>query len=197
MAAADPVLQDNAPASAVSTVVVGGQTVQITGADQVNEIDLAASSAPASVSTGSAPASNALAANAPSDGIRGPTLQSTMETTLPRGDRADLIGAAAVKAAQADAAQTAFAATAANGDGETITDRGSPDPAAQGSGAQSINDQTAAAQNSGAQLFSAEASSATHGAAWIAQLLAALGGAVTAGIVAWFLIGAEPARNYG
>jgi hypothetical protein len=187
---AEPAQQDSAPsASSVSTVVVGGQTVQIAEADQVNEIDLAASSAPANASTGGAPVSNALATNA----IKGPSLQSTMETTLPRGDRTDMIGAAAVKAAQADAAQTAFAATAANGDG----DRGSSDPVAQGSGAQSINNQTAAAQNSGAQVFSAEASSAAHGAAWIAQLLAALGGALTAGIVGWFLIGAEPVRNYG
>jgi len=28
-------------------------------------------------------------------------------------------------------------------------------------------------------------------------VLAALGGALTAGIVAWVLIGAEPVRNYG
>jgi trimeric autotransporter adhesin len=195
---AEPAQQDSAPsASSVSSVVVGGQTVQIAEADQVNEIDLTASSAPASTSTGGAPVSNALATNAPSDAIKGPSLQSTMETTLPRGDRADVIGAAAVKAAQADATQTAFAAAAPNAGGATIADPGTPDPAAQGSGAQSINDQTAAAQNSGAQVFSAEASSAAHGAAWIAQLLAALGGALTAGIVGWFLIGAEPVRNYG
>ena len=34
-------------------------------------------------------------------------------------------------------------------------------------------------------------------ASWIAQVLAALGGAVTAGAVAWFLIGGGPARTYG
>ncbi|HXW41159.1 MAG TPA: hypothetical protein VEK75_08140 [Xanthobacteraceae bacterium] len=34
-------------------------------------------------------------------------------------------------------------------------------------------------------------------ASWIAQVLAALGGAVTAGVVAWFLIGAGPVRTYG
>lgn len=32
---------------------------------------------------------------------------------------------------------------------------------------------------------------------WILQVLAALGGAVTAGTVAWFLIGAAPQRTYG
>lgn len=34
-------------------------------------------------------------------------------------------------------------------------------------------------------------------ASWIAQVLAALGGAVAAGSVAWFLIGASPQRTYG
>ena len=34
-------------------------------------------------------------------------------------------------------------------------------------------------------------------ASWIAQVLAALGGAVAAGTVAWFLIGGGPQRMYG
>ena len=34
-------------------------------------------------------------------------------------------------------------------------------------------------------------------ASWIAQVLAALGGAIAAGSVAWFLIGASPQRMYG
>lgn len=33
--------------------------------------------------------------------------------------------------------------------------------------------------------------------AWIAKVLAALGGAITAGVVAWFMIGAMPQRTYG
>ena len=32
---------------------------------------------------------------------------------------------------------------------------------------------------------------------WIMQVLAALGGAVAAGSVAWFLIGSTPQRTYG
>lgn len=34
-------------------------------------------------------------------------------------------------------------------------------------------------------------------ASWIAQVLAAFGGAVTAGAIAWFLIGSGPVRTYG
>jgi len=34
-------------------------------------------------------------------------------------------------------------------------------------------------------------------ASWIAQVLAAFGGAVAAGAVAWFLIGSGPVRIYG
>jgi len=49
-------------------------------------------------------------------------------------------------------------------------------------------------------LFAAQApiSSLPVGSAtWIAQVLAALGGAVAAGAVAWFLIGYAPQRSYG
>ncbi len=34
-------------------------------------------------------------------------------------------------------------------------------------------------------------------ASWIAQVLAALGGAVAAGVTAWFMIGTGPQRIYG
>ncbi len=34
-------------------------------------------------------------------------------------------------------------------------------------------------------------------ASWIAQILAALGGAVAAGSAAWFLMGSAPQRTYG
>ena len=49
-------------------------------------------------------------------------------------------------------------------------------------------------------LFAAQApfSSLPLGSAtWIAQVLAAIGGAVAAGSVAWFLIGYAPQRSYG
>jgi hypothetical protein len=39
--------------------------------------------------------------------------------------------------------------------------------------------------------------SAVGSASWIAQVLAAFGGAVAAGVVAWFLIGGGPQRMYG
>jgi hypothetical protein len=202
-AAADPAQQDTAPsASAASpgSVVVDGQTVQIAKADQVNDIDLAANSAAANVPAGAAPANIALAANAPGDVTRGPTVQATMETTLPRGDRADMIGAAAVKAAQTDAAQTAFAVAAPaapNAGGEAIADPGPSNAVAQDSGGQGINDQDAVAQDAGTQVSNTPTSGMFGGVAWIAQMLAALGGALTAGIVAWVLIGADPVRTYG
>lgn len=40
-------------------------------------------------------------------------------------------------------------------------------------------------------------SKAVGSTSWIAQMLAALGGAVAAGVVAWFLIGSGPVRTYG
>lgn len=48
-----------------------------------------------------------------------------------------------------------------------------------------------------AMLFRPSAPSAVGSASWIAQLLAALGGAIAAGAVAWFLIRPAPERTYG
>jgi hypothetical protein len=44
---------------------------------------------------------------------------------------------------------------------------------------------------------SREAKNPIGSASWIAQVLAALGGAIAAGSVAWFLIGSGPQRTYG
>jgi hypothetical protein len=107
-----------------SELVVGGQTVQVAAADEVNEIDLAANAGP-----------------------------------------------------PIDAAPSAVTATAA--------------PA--------LNDMTPAKPksdlltNAAAQPHASKVGSAS----WIAQVLAALGGAVAAGSAAWFLIGAAPQRIYG
>lgn len=48
-----------------------------------------------------------------------------------------------------------------------------------------------------AMLFRPSAPSPVGSASWIAQLLAALGGAIAAGAVAWFLIRPAPERTYG
>ncbi len=48
-----------------------------------------------------------------------------------------------------------------------------------------------------AMLLRPSAPSAVGSASWIAQLLAALGGAIAAGAVAWFLIRPAPERHYG
>lgn len=48
-----------------------------------------------------------------------------------------------------------------------------------------------------AMLFRPSAPSPVGSASWIAQLLAALGGAIAAGAVAWFLIRPAPERRYG
>ena len=151
-----------------SAVVVGGQTVQIAKSDEVNAIDLAADDAPA------------------------------MESAAQPGDRADT----AARAKQA--LQAAFAAQP-------------PANASQGTAAQNMN--LDASQNGGpaarldaSQISSQDASQASiqdanqdtnqntstiGSASWIAQVLAALGGAITAGVLAWFLIGAGPVRSYG
>jgi len=48
-----------------------------------------------------------------------------------------------------------------------------------------------------AMLYRPSTPSPVGSASWIAQLLAALGGAIAAGLVAWFLIRPAPRRHYG
>jgi hypothetical protein len=155
-----------------NAVVVGGQTVPVAAADQVNEIDLAADNTPP---------------------ITQPNTQPK-ESMEPRSDRADVM-AAADAMNQAAMAQAAMA--------EAMPSRAAfvaPEPADAGQNAsnQPANDQNAgAAQNDSAQSTSAQDTSAVGSASWIAQVLAALGGAIAAGTVAWILIGAGPVRSYG
>jgi hypothetical protein len=103
-------------ATTPSTVVVGGQTVQVAASEEVNQIDLAADDETATVAA--------------------------------RFDGPDA----------APAARTALAAP--------VHEDGSQNQSLVGS------------------------------ASWFAQVLAALGGAFTAGTVAWFLIGSGPMRTY-
>ena len=157
-------------ASPPSALVIGGQTVQIAEANQVNEIDLAAASVPPEPSPNTQP----------------------VDADLPQSDRADTISATDSQAAPTDASQgsqsqvsqVAFAAP-------------TPVSAAQIADGGTMGPPDSTTQNSSTQNSSAENSNAAGSAALIAQVLAALGGAFTAGILAWFLIGADPVRDYG
>jgi hypothetical protein len=114
-----------------------------------------------------------------------PPVAPPMEFTEPPGDRADASSDRSNVMAMADAMAKAAAARAA-----------SVAPAAADA-SQNVSDQNASpAENAGAQNADAQNLSAVGSASWIAQVLAALGGAIAAGVVAWFLIGAGPVRTY-
>jgi len=118
-----------APAEpAASQLVVGGQTVQVTSPDDVNEMDLAANNT-AAQTVDAAPSPTASA-----------TPLHEIAEPAPKSDaKSDLVNAASAPQQNSDVGSTS----------------------------------------------------------WILQVLAALGGAVTAGSVAWFLIGSTPQRTYG
>jgi DNA polymerase III subunit gamma/tau len=162
-------------ASPPSAVVVGGQTVQIAETDQVNEIDLAATHAPPAAPTNTEP----------------------VDADLPRGDRAEALGATDTKASQADISQASQSQTSQSQATQVAFVTPAPAAAMQIANGQTMGSSEADAQDSGTANSSTDISGMIGGAAWIAQMLAALGGALTAGILAWVLIGAEPARNYG
>ena len=56
---------------------------------------------------------------------------------------------------------------------------------------------TAVRDQLASQVVSQVSGNQVGSASWIAQVLAALGGAVAAGSAAWFLIGVTPQRTYG
>jgi hypothetical protein len=122
-----------------SSIQVGGQTVQVASADQVNEIDLAADNT------------------------------QLAESTAPPSDRTDMTAAANAMAKAMLASPAALVAPVRADAGQTVTD----------------------------QTASGQTTTTVGSASWIAQVLAALGGAIAAGAVAWFLLGTGPVRTYG
>lgn len=71
-------------------------------------------------------------------------------------------------------------------------------PGGAAANAAATSDTTAAEPKAESKAASAPPQRSEVGsAAWIAQVLAALGGAVVAGSAAWFLIGSAPQRTYG
>jgi hypothetical protein len=179
-AAPNQAQQGNAPLP--SAVVVNGQTVPIGTAEEVNALDLAADNSPGNSPLGNSP---------------------PMESTLSPGDRADLAAALTAKASQVKDSQVAFAAPTAtdqtaDGGHAGTQNASAQDANAQNASAQDTSAQDTGAQDTGDQSAAAPNSSTIGSASWVAQVLAALGGAMAAGTLAWFLIGGgPPARDYG
>jgi hypothetical protein len=180
MTETDHVQQDDAPLP--SAVVVDGRTVAIAASDQINALDLAADNSP-------------------------PT-----ESTLSRGDHADVAAAGANPLQAAFAVQTPVATNqktdnatsaapttdpqSASAQAMSAQDISAQDVIAQSVSDQDASDQITSNQNASDQKAERQDSSAAGSLAWIAQAFAALGGAVAAGVVAWFLIGGGPVRSY-
>jgi hypothetical protein len=123
--------------------------------------------------------------------------------TMP-SDAAQQTGNAA-PALDAAAADTQAAPSAVVVDGQTV-DVATPDQvnaidlAADEHHDAAISDDRANAEPPAQRILAAPVhkdGSPVGSASWIAQVLAAFGGAVTAGAVAWFLIGGGPQRMYG
>ncbi len=71
---------------------------------------------------------------------------------------------------------------------------------AMSSDSEAVSNRSEAVSNGSGNIAPADARAGAGpvgSASWIAQVLAALGGAVAAGAVAWFLIGSGPLRTYG
>lgn len=119
-----------------------------------------------------------------------PVIDTEPDEIVPNGRIVQAAAPAAVNAPgltagnQQPAAQTAVPGSPGAAQVATPVDPVAPKPPAH---AMIVK---AAAQN-------AEPASPVGSASWIAHVLAALGGAITAGALAWFLIGPAPRRTYG
>jgi hypothetical protein len=80
---------------------------------------------------------------------------------------------------------------------EAATQAGSGSPSAGATGASANADDTAVKQKSDFVRAASAPRGEVGGTSWLLQVLAALGGAVAAGSMAWFLIGSTPQRTYG
>jgi hypothetical protein len=112
----------------------------------------------------------------------------TESTELP-GDRVDT----AVRAKQA--LQAAFAAQPQHDANQVANDRQDIAQTLSRAASQGTNQDTS--QDASQDRIADQGPSMIGSATWIAQILAALGGALAAGVLAWFLIGAGPVRSYG
>jgi hypothetical protein len=148
-----------------------------------------AASNPQSASTPNWPAANAASANES-------TPPPAEPAAAPVSTNATASAASAGVSPDPDASQVqTVKITAAN-------PAGLPDTADGTSAAITTNDNAAAAPAAAASQTVLAApmhrdTSDVGSASWIAQVLAALGGAIAAGAVAWFLIGSGPVRTYG
>ncbi len=156
----DRAQQDDA--SLPSAVVVGGQTVPIATADQINALDIAADNSP--------------------------------PEPMPHGDGAD--AAATDTSAAPPAAFDASAPAMQDQRADAVQNAGAQGTTTRAMSARQVPAEVLDAQDLSDQNAGAENSASIGSTTWIAQGLAALAGAIAAGVLAWFLIGDGPVRTY-
>ncbi len=137
---------------------------------------------------GTSPADNGMAAVAPAPAAEGVTTEQVVDTspngilngshTVPAAMPAPVAPAASAPKPQPVAAQPAPPSHSPPVKVAAVTPA-APKPAVH------------------AMLFKPSTPTSIDSASWIAQLLAALGGAIAAGAIAWFLIRPKPEQNYG
>lgn len=155
------------------------------------------------------PVQTAMVAPAPS-GNAWPVVSPDASANSPQSDTADtapppvvvpsdpvtsqlVVAGQTVQIAQADAVNEIDLAAA-----DAAPQAGNATPAVAAAGASAMSNAQAQPKSDSLNAAAAEPDGSNVGSAsWIAQVLAALGGAVAAGSAAWFLIGATPQRTYG
>ena len=146
-----------------------------------------------------APSANAWPAAGPDASVNAPQPDTADAATPPAAVPSELVTSQLVVAgqtvqiAQADAVNEIDLAAA-----DAAPQEGTAAPAVAAAGAFAMSEAPAQPKSDSLSAAAVESDASSVGSAsWIAQVLAALGGAVAAGSAAWFLIGAAPQRTYG
>jgi hypothetical protein len=143
-----------------------------------------------------APADNAATGNAPANAATAP-LPAAAAVPAPDDPNAVVVNGQTVQISAPDEVNDLDRAASEQSTAEQSADTRAPQPSGDSDMQSAMTRVASATVSDDAGQNANQHASPVGSASWIAQVMAALGGAVAAGAVAWFLIGSGPVRTYG
>jgi hypothetical protein len=152
--------------------------------------------APADNAPADAPADNAATGNAPANAATAP-LPAAAAVPAPDDPNAVVVNGQTVQISAPDEVNDLGRAASEQSAAEQSADTRAPQPSGDSDMQSAMTRVASATVSDDAGQNANQNANPVGSASWIAQVMAALGGAVAAGAVAWFLIGSGPVRTYG
>ena len=140
---------------------------------------------------------NAATNNAPANAATPPLPAAAAAVPAPDDGNAVVVNGQTVQISAPDEVNDIDRAASEQSAGEKSADTNAPQSSGDDDVPPAMTRVASAAVSDDAGQNASRSASPVGSVSWIAQVLAALGGAVAAGAVAWFLIGSGPVRTYG